>query len=452
MLKIYLKTAYRNLLKNKAYAFVNILGLAVGIAACVLIGLFVNNEKSFDNFVPNADKVYRLNEYMHYDGTAPSTAAIVGPPVAPFLKDNNSEIDNYTRVFPAVPLVYPSVTMEYRGKKIKINKLDCTDTSFPGMFSPLIIEGDKNNFVRDENTIVLTASLARKLFGNATALNKTVQLHTTDTTVTNFTVSNVIADMPKNSHLQLEALVPFPRDFLNSFLGTNYNVLMGATYLKISNNKNIALIENKLTKTIHAKSKFIDFKLQPLNQVHTGSVNITYDELNYKKIDGKYLNIFIIIAIAVFLIACVNFVNLTTAIAGYRGKEMAIKKIVGAKRFHVVLQVFTETFVSVLLSIVLALILITFFLPSLNQLLNRELTIQSIYHGDMLLVFAGILAGTTLLAGIYPAWFISRANTGEALKTKVLLGGSKTSLRNVLVIGQFAIAVIFMISLAVILQ
>src|SRR4051812_33999361 len=103
MLKIYFKTAYRNLLKNKAYAFVNILGLAVGITACVLIGLFVNNERSFDNFVPNADKVYRLNEYMHYDGTAPSTAAIVGPPVAPFLKANNNEIDSYTRVFPAVP-------------------------------------------------------------------------------------------------------------------------------------------------------------------------------------------------------------------------------------------------------------------------------------------------------------------------------------------------------------
>jgi len=452
MLKIYFKTAYRNLLKNKAYAFVNILGLAVGITACVLIGLFVNNERSFDNFVPNADKVYRLNEYMHYDGTAPSTAAIVGPPVAPFLKANNNEIDSYTRVFPAVPLVYPSVTMEYQGKKIKADKLACTDTSFADMFNPVMIEGERNKFVRDQNTIVLTASLAHKLFGNSPALNKTIQLHTADTTVTNFTVSNVIADMPKNSHLQIEAMVPFPKEFLNSFLGTNYNVLMGATYLRISNNKNIGLLEKRLTKTIHAKSKFIDFTLQPLNRIHTGSVNISYDELNYKKIDGKYLNIFIIIAIAVFLIACVNFVNLTTAIAGYRGKEVAIKKIVGARRFHVVFQVLIETFFSVLLSLVLALLLITVFLPLLNKLLDRELTSESIYHGAMLVVFAGILIGTTLLAGIYPAWFISRANTGEALKTKVLLGGSKSSLRNILVTGQFTIAVVFMISLMVILK
>lgn len=452
MLKIYFKTAYRNLLKNKAYAFVNILGLAVGIAACVLIGLFVNNERSFDNFVPNADKVYRLNEYMHYDGTAPSTAAIVGPPVAPFLKANNNEIDSYTRVFPAVPLVYPSVTMEYQGKKIRADKLACTDTTFAGMFNPVIIEGDRNKFTRDQNTIVLTASLARKLFGNSPALNKTIQLHTDDTTATNFTVSNVITDMPKNSHLQIEAMVPFPKEFLNSFLGTNYNVLMGATYLRISNNKNIGLLESRLTKTIHAKSKFIDFTLQPLSSIHTGSVNISYDELNYKKIDGKYLNIFIVIAIAVFLIACVNFVNLTTAIAGYRGKEVAIKKIVGARRFHVVFQVLIETFFSVLLSLISALLLITIFLPLLNKLLDRELTSESIYHGAMFVVFGGILIGTTLLAGIYPAWFISRANTGEALKTKVLLGGSKSSLRNILVTGQFAIAVVFMISLMVILK
>lgn len=452
MLKIYLKTAYRNLLKNKVYAFVNILGLAVGIAACVLIGLFVNNERSFDNFVPNADKVYRLNEYMHYDGTAPSTAAIVGPPVAPFLKANNNEIDSYTRVFPAVPLVYPSVTMEYQGKKIKADKLACTDTSFASMFNSVIIEGERNKFTCDQNTIVLTASLARKLFGNSPALNKTIQLRTADTTVTSFTVSNVIADMPKNSHLQIEAMVPFPKEFLNSFLGTNYNVLMGATYLRISNNKYISLLESRLTKTIHAKSKFIDFTLQPLNRIHTGSVNISYDELNYKKIDGKYLNIFIVIAIAVFLIACVNFVNLTTAIAGYRGKEVAIKKIVGARRFHVVFQVLIETFFSVLLSLISALLLITIFLPLLNKLLDRELTSESIYHGAMGVVFAGILIGTTLLAGIYPAWFISRANTGEALKTKVLLGGSKSSLRNVLVTGQFAVAVIFMISLMVILK
>ncbi|HEX8020116.1 ABC transporter permease [Mucilaginibacter sp.] len=452
MLKIYFKTAYRNLLKNKAYAFVNILGLAVGIAACVLIGLFVNNERSFDNFVPNADKVYRLNEYMHYDGTAPSTAAIVGPPVAPFLKANNNEIDSYTRVFPAIPLVYPSVTMEYQGKKIKADKLACTDTSFASMFNPVIIEGERNKFTRDQNTIVLTASLARKLFGNSPALNKTIQLRTADTTVMSFTVSNVIADMPKNSHLQIEAMVPFPKEFLNSFLGTNYNVLMGATYLRISNNKNISLLESRVTKIIHAKSKFIDFTLQPLNRIHTGSINISYDELNYKKIDGKYLNIFIVIAIAVFLIACVNFVNLTTAIAGYRGKEVAVKKIVGARHFHVVFQVFIETFFSVLLSLISALLLITIFLPLLNKLLDRELTSESIYHGVMVVVFAGILIGTTLLAGIYPAWFISRANTGEALKTKVLLGGSKSSLRNVLVTGQFAIAVIFMISLMVILK
>ncbi|MBK0379170.1 ABC transporter permease [Mucilaginibacter segetis] len=452
MVKNYFKVAIRSLMRNKVYTSINIIGLAVGIATCVLIGLFVKNEVSFDDNVLNSKQIYRLNEYVHYDGTAPSLSAAVGPPIAPFLQASHNEISNYSRVFPAVPFIYPSITLEYNGKKIKTDQIACTDTSFADFFNVKFISGNKANFIKTQNSITLTKSLAHKLFGNESALNKTIVLHKSDTSATYFVVGSIIADMPQNSHMQIEGLLPIPDEFLKGYLGDNYGILLGPTYVKIADNKNIAALEQKLTKSIHIKNTGIDIRLQPLSQIHAQSVDINYDYYNYNKIDGKYINIFIIIALAVFLIGCVNFINLTIAIAGYRGKEIAIKKIIGAKRTQIVLQVLTETLVSVLMALFIAVGLIAAFLPALNKLVNRELTMNTLYQHNNLLLFAAILVFTTLLAGAYPAILISSAKINKALKSKVLFGSSKSSLRNVLVTGQLVIAVVFMISLIVITQ
>ncbi|MDB5151549.1 MAG: hypothetical protein JWR54_300 [Mucilaginibacter sp.] len=449
MIQNYIKTAFRSLQKNKTYSSFNIFGLAIGIASCVIIGLFVKNEISFDSKLSNSSHIYRLNEYVHYDGTAPQLSAAVGPPIAPFLQTNHSEIIGYTRVFPATPFIYPSITLEYKGKNIKTDQLACTDTSFANLFNVDFAEGSKNNFISTQNSIVLTASLARKIFGNETALNKTLILHKSDTSTAYFVVSNVIADMPKNSHLQVEGLLPIPKDF--DYLN-NYGVLLGPTYVWIEHNNHIDNLEKKFTKTIHSKNPGIDIRLQPLKQIHSGSVNINFDYYNYKKIDGKYINIFIIIAAAIFFVGCINFINLTIAIAGYRGKEIAVKKIIGARRIQVILHILAETFLSVFIAIVIAVFLIVSFLPLLNQLLDRELTVQSLYQNHMLAAFIAILFFTTLIAGSYPAWLISSVKVNQALKTKVLFGNSKTSLRNILVTGQFTIAMIFMICLIVITQ
>src|SRR5687768_16412447 len=222
MIKNYFNIAFRNLTRNKTYAAINIIGLSVSIAACIVIGLFIYNELSFDSNVSNRDHIYRLNEYVHYDGTAPQLSAATGPPIASFLKNNHHEIENYTRVFPATPFIYKSITLEYNGKKIKTSQMACTDTSFTDMFDAKIIEGNKSNFIRDQNSIVLTQTLANKIFGSAPALNKMLALHTTDT-ILNVAVSNVIADLPKTSHLQVEGLLPIPAHF-GYGLEDNYGV------------------------------------------------------------------------------------------------------------------------------------------------------------------------------------------------------------------------------------
>jgi putative ABC transport system permease protein len=452
MFKNYFKTAWKNLIRNKSYTVINIAGLGTGIAACILIGLFVFNEISFDNNIPAKADIYRLNEYVHYNGTTPQLSAAIGPPIASFLKNNHPEIQNFTRVFPATPNVYTSITLEYNGKKIKPGQMVCTDTSFADMFNVQVIQGDKSNFIRNQNSIVLTKSLATRIFGREPALNKMLVMHIDDTTTTYVAVSNVIADFPKTSHLQFEGLLPVPQFFDNGWLGSNYGVLLGPTYLQLRPGTDIKTLQAKLTNTIHAKNQFIDMLLQPLAEVHFKSTDINYDYFNYKKIDGKYINIFIVIALAIFIIACINFINLTIAIAGFRGKEIAVKKIMGARRLQIVLQVLAETFLSVFMAVLLSILLAAVFLPSLNSILNRELEVNSLYQPNLIGIYVIILLGTTFLAGSYPAGLISSSKINLILKSKILFGESRTTLRNVLVTGQFAIAVIFIVSQIVFLK
>jgi len=451
MTNLYLKSAYRNLLRNKIYTIINIAGLGLGMSASLLIGLYVYNERGFDNNVPDSSNIYRLNEYEHYNGAAPMVSASTGPPIGAFLKNDHSEIETYTRVFPATPFMYPSITLQYKGKKIKTGNMACTDTTFADMFGVKLLEGDKSNFMRSQSSIVLTQSLANKLFGNAPALNKTLQLNTGDTTFY-VSVSNVIADMPSNSHLQVEGLLPVPKSFEKGFLGQNYGVLLGPTYLRLVSNTNIAGLQAKLTAAIHTKNKWIDMRLQPLKQIHTGSTDVNFDVFNYKKIDGKYITVFMLIALAIFLIGCINFINLTIAIAGYRGKEIAVKKIIGARRVHVILQILAEAFLSVLAAMALSLVVATIFLPYLNQVLGRDLSPSSLYTPYIIGVYAFALLLTTILSGLYPAWLISSSKVTKALKTKVLFTGSKASMRNMLVTGQFVVAIVFITSLVVIMQ
>lgn len=449
MIKNYFKTAFRNLLHNRGYSIINVSGLGVAIASCILISLFVNNEISFDKNIPDKNNKYRLIEYMHYDGAAPQLSAAIGPPIAPFLKENHSEIKNYTRVFPAAPDIYPSVTLEYNGKKITTDKIACTDTSFDEMFGNKIIEGSQQNFLRTKNSIVLTESLANKIFGKTPAVDKQIIVNTGDSSNTYYAVSNVIADMPKTSHLQIDALLPMP-EHIGTGYENNYGILLGPTYLQLQAGINIKDLQEKFNGTIHSKNKAIDMRLQAMKDVHSMSTNISYDFFNYNRIDGKYINIFLLVALAIFLIACINFINLSIAVAAYRGKEIAMKKIVGASRFQIIIQVLSETFLAVFFAIVLAIVLTNIFLPFLNHLLNRDLNVSLLYQPSLIAFYIILLFATTFLAGLYPAWLISSSKIKDVLKNKNLAGQSSSLLRNILVTGQFTIAVVFIISLVVV--
>lgn len=445
-----LRSAWRSLTHNKSYSIINITGLAAGIAACLLIGLYVINELSFDSGIPDRANVYRLNEYMHYDGATPQLAAATGPPIAPLLKADHSEIAGYTRVIPATPYIYRDITLEYEGKKIKPGSLVCADTSFATIFGVTIAEG--RDFIRDRHSIALSESLARRLFGNSPATGRIITLRVDDTTAYPTAVSNVIKDFPATSHLQVDGVLPIPPEFLKGFLGDNYGILLGPTYVRLRPHTDVAALDSALTRTVHKKNTGIDMRLQPISELHTGSTDINYDFLNANKIDGKYIRIFIIVALSIFVIACFNFINLTIAIAAWRGKEIAVKKIMGAGRARIMTQVLTEALLATLIALLAAILLAYIFLPALNGLLGRHLDSANLYQPPALATYFAILLVTTLFAGGYPALLISSSRIGQALKSKVLFHGSRTTLRNVLVTGQFTIAVVFIVSLIVFLK
>jgi putative ABC transport system permease protein len=446
------RSAWRSLSNNKIYTIINITGLAAGIAACLLIGLYVTNEMSFDRQIPDRANVYRLNEYMHYPGTTPQVAAAIGPPISPLLKADHPEIISYARVLPATPYIYPDITLEYAGKRIKPTRLVCTDTSFADMFGVTIMEGRRSDFIRDRHSITLTASLARKLFGNGSAAGKMITLRVDDTTAWPTVVSNVINDFPANSHLQVEGLLPISAEFQKSFLGTSYGVLLGPAYFRLQPHVDLSALDSGLNRTLHQKFQWLDMRLQPVSEIHSGSTDINSDAFNSNKIDGKYIRIFIVVALAIFVIACFNFINLTIAVAAWRGKEIAVKKIMGAGRGRIIIQVLTETFVATFLALTLAILMAYIFLPFLNQILGRHLDASALHQPPALGAYMIILLVSILFAGGYPALLISSSRISEALRSKVLFHGSRTTLRNALVTGQFTIAVVFVVTLIVSLR
>ncbi|HEX6431518.1 MAG TPA: ABC transporter permease, partial [Niastella sp.] len=453
MIKNYLKAAWRRLLFNKRFTTISIVGLGVSMGACILIGLFVYYETSFDKNIPDRSNVYRLNEYLHYDGTTPQLSAAIGPPIASFLKNNHNEIESYTRVLPSSPEIFSSLTLEYGGQKITSGKLICADRSFAQMFGITILAGNASEFIPAQDNIALTQSMAKKIFGDSEALNKTITLRENDSTIHRYSVSHIIPDFGNNFHLQADAILPIPARFEEGFLGGNYGVLLGPTYLRLRAGINSKMLEAKLTHTIHDKSKFIDMRLQPVSELHAGSINISYDRFNFNKIDGKYINIFIIIALAIFAIACCNFINLNIAINAHRGKEFGIKKIAGASRSQQVIHILSETFLSVLMALLLGTLLAHIMLPLLNTFMDRHIPVADLYQWPMLTAYVITLLTSTLLAGIYPGILIANYKINTALKSNVILGGlprsGGTTARHVLVIGQFAIAGIFILCLIV---
>jgi putative ABC transport system permease protein len=440
MLKNYFIVACRNLTRHKLYAAINIIGLATGMAACILILLFVFYEKSFDSM--HHKNIYRLNQVQTFTSTA--TSEKIAPtafPMGPTLKDEFPEVLNYCRVD-----FNKQYEMTYGEKRVFFPQTYFVDIAFLRMFDFPLLKGDRQTALQQPNSIVLTESAARTLFGNADPIGKTVSHFGDDTLL--FTVTGILKDVPANSQFQFDALqsynTVYKPDWMNRWGYGGLN-----TYLELAPNTDMAALEMKFPAYLKKhpvgdKQIHYELFLLPLKDVHANAADIGEDEINFQKFDKRYTDIFIALALLVLLIACINFMNLSTARSAERGKEVGIRKSIGAVRSQLGVQFLGETVLLSLIALVIALGLVSLVLPYIDKLSGRNLSPIFFLHPGLLgAVFTGtILLG--VLSGLYPAIYLSSFQPVKVLKGGSNTGKSKGSFRNILVVGQFAGAIFLM--------
>ena len=442
MLKNYFLSAWRALTRHKLYSAINLIGLATGMAACIVILLFVFYEDSFDSM--HHRNLYRLNEVETFTSTA-TTQKIAATmfPMGPTLKAEFPEVLNYSRVDGN-----KQYEMTYGEKRMFLPQAYFVDTAFLRMFDFPLLKGNRQTALQKPNSIVLTESAARALFGNADPVGKTVSHFGQDTLL--FTVTGILKDVPPNSQFQFDALQSFNTVYKPNWMD-RWGALSVNTYIELAPDTDIAALEKKFPaylKKHPVGDKQIQYKLflQPLREVHANSVDFVEDNINFQKFDKRYVRIFIALALLVLLIACVNFTNLSTARSAERGKEVGIRKSIGALRSQLGVQFLGETVLLSLVALIIALGLVSLVLPYINKLSGRDLSpIFSGHPGLLVAVIIGtILLG--LLSGLYPAIYLSAFQPVMVLKGGGNTGKRKGTFRNILVVGQFASAVFLMIA------
>lgn len=438
----YLKTALRNLWKNKGYTAINIAGLAIGMAACIVIMLFVFYERSFDKL--HTKNIYRLDEVQKFRGmVAPQNVALSMFPMGPTLKAEFPEIKNFTRINASRKLPF-----EWNNKKVFLPQVFWADSTFLDIFDFKLLSGDRATVLDKPNSIVLTPESADRLFGKENPIGKTLICYWNDTI--DLQVTGVLASVPKTSHLQFDGLISFnTRNTAN--LMRNWGGNWVITYLELDKNADVAALEKKfpdyLKRHMSAdNAPLYELFLQPLSEVHAGSVNITHDYLNFQKFDNNYTYIFSAIALVVLVIACINFMNLSTARSAGRAREVGVRKSVGARRSQLGVQFITESVVLALIALVFAVLLVQLLLPYVSNLSQRDISFPLFREPGLLLL---IISGTVIVgavSGLYPAGYLSSFQPTVVLKGSPQTGRNKSIFRNVLVVGQFSAAIFLMIA------
>lgn len=443
MIRNYFKIAWRNLWKNKLFSAINIIGLATGMAACIVIMLFVFYEKSFDKF--HTKNIYRLNEVQKFEGmVASQKVALSMFPMGPTLKTEFPEIKNYTRIN-----WHNKFQMTYQEKRVYFPQVFFVDSTFLQIFDFKLIKGSRETALQKPNSVVLTKASAETLFGTEEAIGKTIFHYGEDTL--NFVVTGILENTPKNSQLQFEGLVSFNTVYKPKwmeFWGGNWL----DTYLELAPGTNATALEKKFPaylKKYMARDdnwKSYELFLLPLKDVHANTSDIGLDYINFQKFDKNYTNIFSIIALIVLVIACINFMNISTARSAERSREVGIRKTIGAGRLQLAVQFIGETVLLSLIALVFAIGLVKLSLPYVNSLSQRSLSLPLFENIGVLLLIAGATILVGIISGLYPAAYLSSFQPVKVLKGSPQTGKNKSLLRNFLVVGQFASAIFLMIA------
>ncbi len=448
MLRNYLATALRNIRQQPLYAFINICSLAIGIAACVVIYLFVTDEASFDCFHSKADRIYRLNETQNFTGTNFQKVALSGSPMGPFLQKDFPEVESYTRYWGRGKRV-----MQKDETKFLLDEVVAVDSTFLEIFGFEMLYGDLNTALDEPNTTVLTEETAAKFFqGSVKCTTQTISIGPRE-----YKITDCKSGTPENSHLQfdaLEAMATYIKE--DPKLNTDWTSNFLTTYLLLKPHTDAKLLEAKFPEFMirFTENKDIGERytiyLQPLTEVHSQSIDVEHDYHNYRKFNGSYLSVFVIVGLFILLIASVNFMNLTTARASHRWKEIGVRKSVGARRTQLFGQFIFESMLLALMALAVAIVLDFAFIPMLNQAIGRQLQLVSLLaHPVELSLMVLIVFVLGLATGIYPSLYMASFSSASVLKVKA---GGKSSFASSLVVIQFGLALAMIVSTLVVLQ
>ncbi|MGZ3924684.1 MAG: ABC transporter permease [Flavisolibacter sp.] len=454
MLKNYFKIAFRNLWKNKGYSAINIIGLAIGIATCLLISLFVIDELSFDRYNKNADRIYRVNSDLKFGGEAHIMAVCPDPLAATMVRDY-PEVENAVRF-----RSYGPSLVKKGNENIKEERIIYADSTVFSVFTLPMVAGNPKTALAEPNTVVITESTAKKYFGTTNVLGKVLRFdNTRDNKIT-----GVIKDVPQNSHFNFDFFVSLAgseearRNIWLSFNFVTYVLLRENADRKAFENKFDELIKKYMWPQAQALMKidaeqfrksgnYVRLSLIPLTDIHLHSDRVAELAPNS---DIQVVYIFSIIAVFILLVACVNFMNLSTARSANRAKEVGIRKVLGTQRKNLVSQFLTEAVVMSLIAFLFAILIAVLLLPFLNQLAVKSLTLSVVEHPLLypLLIAFAIVVG--LLAGSYPAWYLSAFRPIQVLKGTVAGGFKRSYLRSSLVVFQFFISIVLIIATVII--
>ena len=428
----YLKITLRNLLRNKLSSTINILGLAVGMACFILIALWVQDELSYDKFHTNKEDLYLLtithpNDIVDYN---------VPYALAPALASEYREILEYTRIYKLDTMTCSFKYQRKNGQQIKFyeDNFILVDPCFFSMFTFHLIEGDPNTALKNPKALVLREEIAKKYFGKDDPIGKKLTFNNREDLI----ITGVVR-IPSNSHIQFDFLAPLEND-----LATNWN-WKDQSFVLMDKNVRIDDFRDKIvgafnTHYPHNFSGTLKVDIMPMTKVH----------LSFGRM--SYVYIFSVIAVFILFIACINYMNLTTASSSNRAKEVGLRKVVGAKRIHLIYQFLGESIFMSLFSLVLSLLLVRMALPVLNTLTSKQLTFFPTQTPTLYIFLLGLVLFVGIVSGSYPALYLTRILLIDTLRASFHFKNNRSLFRVVSVVGQFTISVLLIVCTAVVFK
>ena len=451
MLSSYLKIAFRNIKRQKTYSFINIAGLTIGLSITLIIAFYVVDDLTFDRFLEEPENVYRV---LTIEDTNEGSMiySITAGPLLPAAEQNIPEVAAAARTFARGRTLVakgdiPQTDMT-RDNSVQLRGY-IADSTFLNVFSFKLLAGDRNKVLRDPNGVLLTPDAAEALFGNSDPMGERLTIPGTPDAY----VAGLIEKPPINSHIQFQFIVPL-RVENNPVWWDSWENLMLQAYVKLTPGADKQAVERKLREiaTSNDMPEIYKPQLQPLLDVHLGSTDHRYDGSNFGKNDATVVYALGVIGLLVILVAAVNFINLSTARASKRAREVGMRKVIGSNKSRLIVQFLGESVFLTMISMILAVIIIQLTLPQVNIILSKQLEINFFTNPLLLLGMIGLAVLIGILAGLYPALVLSSFKPATVLKGEFSRTSIGSFIRKVLVLFQFAVSIALIAGVIIILD